>query len=194
MVAQSRAERKETMKTRKMTEQEQLLVEKNYQLIYFFLNANELEERDYYDTVAIALCHAAMTYSKEQGEFDQYAYLCMENAMCTEQEKMSFYTEIPQEELVSYSFASESAEQEEMVSFAWIEDSAVFKHNFSVFVKQLDQETKKVVQMFAYGYKQAEIADALGCTQSCISRVRKKLADKWQRCTGSKVRSYGQSF
>jgi len=182
------------MKIRKMTEQEQLLVEKNYQLINSFLNSNELEERDYYDTVAIALCHAAMTYSKEQGEFKQYAYLCMENAMCTEHGEMQFCTEIPQEELVSCPCGSESAGQKDFASFAFIEDSAVFRHNFSVFIKQLDQKTKKVVQMFVYGYKQEEIADALGCTQSYVSKIRKKLAGKWQRCTESKVRRYGQSF
>lgn len=177
---------------KRMTKQEQQLVEENYHLINSFLHLYKLEERDYYDTVAIALCHAAMTYEEDQDGFDHYAYLCMENAMHVESKEEQSCIEIPQEDLAFCPCAS--ARQGDFISFAFIEDSAVFRHNFSVFVKQLDQKTKKVVQMFVYGYKQAEIADALGCTQSCVSRVRKKLAGEWQRCIEDRVRRYEQPF
>lgn len=185
-------ERQGKTKMKRMTKQEQQLVEDNYHLINSFLNLYELEEIDYYDTVAIALCYAAMTYGKDQGGFDHYAYLCMENAVRVESEEEQSCMEIPQEDLTSCPCMS--ARQGDFVSFAFIEDIAVFRYNFSVFVKQLNQKTKKVVQMFVYGYKQAEIADALGCTQSCVSRVRKKLAGEWQRCIEDRVRRYEQPF
>lgn len=72
------------------TDEYQKLIQDNHNLIYHFLRKYGLEDNEFYDLAAIALCNAAATYRPEAGvTFAHYALTCMLNAWHSEYRELT---------------------------------------------------------------------------------------------------------
>jgi len=170
---------------RGMNENERLMVEKHHDLIYEFLSLNDLQVEDYYGNAAIGLCQAAMSYRKEISTFSKYAFVCMAKATgtaCTEGSKSAdnsgdrsvyYFTEIEDGTCLYF--------DESSLINDGIEDDILFHAYLESLINQLSEKEKTVFKMCASGYRQKEIADVLGYSQSHISRIASSIRNRIER-------------
>lgn len=64
-----------------LTPEQRKLAEKYHNLIFYFMNRKGLDQEEFYDILAIALCKAARLYDPSEYTFTTYCYRCFENAL-----------------------------------------------------------------------------------------------------------------
>ena len=134
---------------------------------------------DYYDLAAIGLCKAGITYKGEVSKFSTYAYKVMFNEMMQDKRKKR----IPQHQIVYYEAEIETHDGDTasfldfMTSDKNVESDSLAKVMFDECLKQLKDKEKQIILLFGKGYKQQEICKIVGCSQSYVSRTKKKLED-----------------
>ena len=57
-----------------------------------------------------------------------------------------------------------------------VENNALSKVLLDEYAKTLNYKDKSMLALFGYGYKQREISKIVGCSQSQVSRFKKKLS------------------
>lgn len=167
-----------------MTDEQRKLVEDNHNLIYGFLNKNELENNDYYDIAAIGLCKAAMNYSPTKGEFSTLAYKCMENEAKIYWTYLNRKKFIPENLIISYDIPAVEDGSE-----SCIDRLVADRHNMSNiiieniaqshFISLLDDKEKDIIKGFKCGLNQTQIAKELNLKQQMVSYYVKKIKRKW---------------
>jgi RNA polymerase sigma factor (sigma-70 family) len=163
------------------------IVEENHNLIYAFLNKCHLPTNEYYDLAAIGLCKAAKTWDCNKQKFCTYAYTCMFNEVMGEKRKYRCQKRIESNNLVSldaYIDTEHDVSLLDIVSNSYsVEDEIIAKIDVNSFVKSLKDRDKQVVDLFALGYCQDDIADIIGVSQATISRIKKTLKNKYIKGT-----------
>ena len=159
------------------------IVEENHNLIYAFLNKCHLPTNEYYDLAAIGLCKAAKTWDCDRQKFSTYAYTCMFNEVMGEKRKYRCKKRIDNDELISL---DAHIDEEQKLSILDIindsyslEDEIITNIDVSNFVKSLKGRDRAIVDLFTLGYVQDDVANIIGVSQATISRVKKKLKDKY---------------
>lgn len=159
------------------------IVEENHNLIYAFLNKCHLPTNEYYDLAAIGLCKAAKTWDCDRQKFSTYAYACMFNEVMGEKRKYRCKKRINNDELISL---DAHIDEEQKLSILDIindsyslEDEIITNIDVSNFVKSLKGRDRAIVDLFTLGYVQDDVANIIGVSQATISRIKKKLKDKY---------------
>lgn len=159
------------------------IVEENHNLIYAFLNKCHLPTNECYDLAAIGLCKAAKTWDCDRQKFSTYAYTCMFNEVMGEKRKYRCKKRINNDELISL---DAHIDEEQKLSILDIindsyslEDEIITNIDVSNFVKSLKGRDRAIVDLFTLGYVQDDVANIIGVSQATISRVKKKLKDKY---------------
>ena len=159
------------------------IVEENHNLIYAFLNKCHLPTNEYYDLAAIGLCKAAKTWDCDRQKFSTYAYTCMFNEVMGEKRKYRCKKRINNDELISL---DAHIDEEQKLSILDIindsyslEDEIITNIDVSNFVKSLKGRDRAIVDLFTLGYVQDDVANIIGVSQATISRIKKKLKDKY---------------
>lgn len=159
------------------------MVEKNHNLIYSFLQKQHLSVEDWYGFAAIGLCKAAITFNKEMSHFSTYAYKCMFTYVYSEKRKELQARTIPSNQIMYYQTqinddnGNETNFMNYIPSKENVEDTVLSSVIFDEYNKLLTDRDKKIFALFRDGYTQTEISKIVGCSQSQVSRVKKKLTE-----------------
>lgn len=174
----SSSNKNEEMKcVEKLTDAQRELAEQHYRYIYYFMQKQNLDE-DYFDIVAIGLCKAARSYTKEKGiPFMTYAYTVMLNEVKQEWRrnknkiKPSLYFEdsVPATE-GDTAFKDILGDPSDRISE--LETRMLMKQALSHIKNERD---KNIVCMYMNGKRQADIAKCCGLSQSYVSRIIKSV-------------------
>lgn len=146
---------------------QQLLVEQNHGLIYWYANQRHLDLEEWYDILAIELCLTIMRYDSTKSSLSNYFKIRCDNRVNKEYTKqMTQKRKV--EELVSY---------DEMYDIGT--DGDVTDEMLGEYIDDIDE--LGILRLKSHGYTQAEIAHQLGVTQSFVSRKIKELKDRYYK-------------
>jgi RNA polymerase sporulation-specific sigma factor len=161
-----------------LTPKQKKIVEDNHNLIYFYINKNNLDENEYYDLLALSLCKAAKKFDPSKGKFSTFAMHCF---------KMDHLIEIrdkkaAKRDALVISLSSETCPDSENRRTELYDiipgDRDVFDKMILLDIpKLLDDRLAHICKLSYLGYDQQEIADMIGFSQSLVSR-QLKIAKK----------------
>lgn len=171
-----------------LNDEQQKFVEANHNLIYAYAHKHNLDLDEYYDILAIALCHAALRYDPSKGLFSTYAYRAMRNEVYMYwRDNYVLQKVIPQDMLISYNvILTEKLEALDTVSYQAQKDLLRETYGLDIsylFIKEkfkkLNTREQFIVLRSALGYKQTEIAQELKISRAQVCRILKKIKKKW---------------
>lgn len=143
-----------------------------------------LSIEDYYDLAAIGLCKAGSTFNENKSKFSTYAYKCMFTTVAHEFRKKNQTKVIPDYKIVYYQAELDESNGGDTASFINyipskedVENNALSQIIFEEYATGLKDRDKKIFILSQEGYKQKEISKILGCSQSLISRAKKRLEE-----------------
>lgn len=163
-----------------LTKEQQELVEKNHNLIYYALNKFSVPAEDYYGICAIGLCKAACTYNSQASRFSTYALSVILNEI-----RMGKRQERKQAKLNQISMDEEWKNTKE--------DSVTLHEILSTKMDVVDEiisfklpdiltpDEMRVVKYLYMDYKQKEIAEIIGVCQPVVSRRIKSIKNKLRK-------------
>lgn len=163
-----------------LTKEQQELVEKNHNLIYYALNKFSVPAEEYYGICAIGLCKAACTYNSQASRFSTYALSVILNEI-----RMGKRQERKQAKLNYISMDEEwentkegSVTLHEILSTKMdvVDEIISFK-----LPDILTPDEMRVVKYLYMDYKQKEIAEIIGVCQPAVSRRIKSIKDKLRK-------------
>lgn len=157
------------------------LVEENHNLIYSYMHSRKLKEDDlddWYGTLAIALCKAAVGYDETLGyKFSPYAYTCMDNEV---RKVMNSKTSIPDREVLSLDYELENTK--DLCLLGCLADPVdytrivYFKDALDNVISSTKQKHVDMVKMGVQdGLSCTEIAEKLGVTKQSVSAAQIKF-------------------
>lgn len=160
-----------------LTKEQQELVEKNHNLIYYALNKFSVPKEEYYGICAIGLCKAACTYNPQASRFSTYALSVIINEI-----RMGKRQERKQEKLHQISMDKEwENTKDDSVTFHEILTTKMDVEDEIISFKLSDILTPDEMEIVKYlymDYKQKEIGEMLGVCQPVISRRIKSIKKK----------------
>ena len=165
-----------------LTPEQRKLAEKHHNLIFYFMNRKGLDQEEFYDILAIALCKAARLYDPSEYTFTTYCYRCFENTlrMHIRDNKRRIQSapfsafEIHNDSDDIDNVIEETAECEEALqSFDELETAILIKG----FVENLPEKLKQTLKLRVQGYSQIEISRMVGVNQTMVSRRLTKIRE-----------------
>jgi len=150
----------------KLTDKERQIVADNHKLIFWYMNkylSNNIDESEYYDLLAIELCHTVQKYDKSKGSLANYYKLRANGIICKEFRKTQAIkrTHI-KVSLLDNVHVTEDESLTQLETYEW-----------------MDGEHNEILTLKADGYSQTEIGEMLGVSQSFVSKVIKKVKEKY---------------
>lgn len=169
---------------KKLTLEQQKLVEDNFNLIYGACKKYNINFEECYDIMAIGLCKAARIYNKNKGKFSTiaYAYMLQEyrnylRLLYTNKNKIN-------QEAISFGCGGHYSKEGTNV-FLEMEKGEIDMNIANVentlledLKPELTDMQYKVLQLFALEYKPMEIAQELKCTSQNVYRIREAIKKK----------------
>lgn len=170
-----------------LSPEQQKLVEDNMNLVFLIVHKYKFNIEDA-DLGFIALCKAARKFDPTKGyKFTSFASRAIINAFFYEyrkgkaQKKQGFL--ISTDEVV-YTEGSEDIHLEELLpSDVDVESNVVieeFFYNYNKFIESLKPEYQEILRLWLNNTKQHEIAEQIGKSQAQVSRVVKRLNQKFR--------------
>lgn len=163
-----------------LTKEQQELVEKNHNLIYYALNKFSVPKEEYYGICAIGLCKAACTYNSQASRFSTYALSVILNEI-----RMGKRQERKQAKLNYISMDEEWANTKEgSVTLHEILSTKMDVEDEIISFKLPDiltPDEMRVVKYLYMDYKQKEIAEIIGVCQPVVSRRIKSIKNKLRK-------------
>lgn len=166
-----------------MTESEKKLVEENHNLIYDFAKKKNLIIEDYYDLLAIGLCHAALSYSlKGNAVFSTYAYSCMQNIVNDYWRSLNSKKNIPEENILHYDASIDNDGEnkfiEKISDSKSIIDDVIGSINYEYLLSVLTIQEKTLVEYLIKGLKGREIAKLMKISERYVRQLKFKIQKK----------------
>lgn len=160
-----------------LTEEEKKLVTENYNLIYSYSHARDLDLEEYSGILSIGLCNAAIKYKHDRANFSTFAYRCMDTEVFSYRRKMNTTKRVNPEDIVFY-----HAEKDEGRSFLEtfstidnVESETLFLYTFENEYSKLRNQAKRIVMLKFSGLTNNEITEKLGVRASTVSMALKKF-------------------
>lgn len=150
-------------------------------LVLKSLNLNPLDD-DLFSVGLIGLVKAVNAFNPDKGiKFSTYAMTVMRNEIFMARRKKRIIPAFSLDE--SYNLGNG-----ELVDFSeMIADSRIFEEEVIVdmqikkLLPKLSNREKKIISLSTDGKTRKEIAEILGVTQSCVSKVIKSIYKKWRK-------------
>lgn len=166
------------------TNEYQDFVTRHHNLIYHCIRKHNLDEEEYYDLFAIALCRAAMTYRDDGGAgFAQYAITCMEHEMCRDFEYRHYQCRDENRVMSLCEFDDENGKDDRtqiLQDRQNVVEMVAFRDAMERTYQRCTKKQKKILALVACGYSQTETARMMGVTHQRIQmqmrEIRSKLA------------------
>lgn len=174
-------------KTKQLTSAQQNLVAENHNLIYGFARSRNLNLGEYYDILVIGLCKAGLLFDPSRGcAFSTLAYKLMQNE-CFIYWRNTYVglKKIPQNLIISYE--SPFCDEKDGPKYIDLINDLFGTYQIDTttaelkeFIKSLSKQERLVLHYSIYGYTQLEITHRVGLSQSYISRILRKIREKWK--------------
>ena len=164
-----------------LTNEEKILVEENYKLIYKYTNEHNLDLEEYSGLLSIGLCNAAMIYNIEKSEFSTLAYKCMRNEVSNYRRKMRTAKYMKDEYVSSYDALvddcgdGDKLKDAKLVSLENIETDYIFRIKFQKEYNKLKDKAKRIIYLRYLGHTNNEVAEIMGMKASTVSMAVKKF-------------------
>lgn len=158
-----------------LTPEQRKLAEKHHTFIFYYMKRKGLDQEEFYDILAIALCKAARLYDPSKYTFATYCYRCFENAlrMHIRDNKRRIQSapfsafEIHNDFDDIDNVIEETAECEEALqSFDELETRMALEG----FVSRIPEKLRQVLDLHLKEYTQQQISEMLGISQPQVSR------------------------
>lgn len=146
----------------KLTDEQQIIVEENHKLIYWFLSVKGLEVSEWYDLIAIELCLSVMAHDPDRGELSTYFFKRASNRVIKEHTK-SKSIKRTHNGMYDLDNIYESFHGTESNIDDYLDVQAIMEY-----------DVDGILQLKIDGYNQDEIATKLGVSQAYVSN---KLRD-----------------
>lgn len=147
----------------RLTTEQAKIAEENHNLIYKFINVNNLDESEWYGCIAECLLRAIYTYNKDYGKLSTHFYNIASRELISTLRKQKDF-------LGFYNNIEESEESRNDLIF-----------NIEDYLSFLDKEDVKIASFLEAGYKQSEIARKLEISQPAVHKkiikIRKKTKE-----------------
>lgn len=170
-----------------MTPEQQKLVENNHNLIYWFIHRRGLQDDEYYDLIAIALCRAAQDFNESEGTaFTTYAVKCMEHALCNYWTTISRKKIVPPDMILSMNQTVKQSHGEKTLDELMDDENAITtidhtRVDVEQFVNGLKPKYRKATLYLMGGYGTSDVARFMGCTTSRVNQIRGMVGKEWNR-------------
>lgn len=143
-----------------LNEEQEKLVEENHKLIYWYIKIRHLDIEEWYDLLAIELCHTIMKYDSEKGSISNYFKLRADG-------------------LVSKEYKKSQSQKRANETISYIENVHYVVHDTQMteeleLKEWMEINNKDILNLKSQGYTQSEIANQLNVSQSYISKILKK--------------------
>lgn len=173
--------------SKRLNDEQRKLVEDNHNLIYAFLNSNNLSIDEYYDLAAIGICKAALSYKEDVSKFSTFAYKCMWNQVMIEKRKQSAIRRADDkavlyyEEMFNCNFdGDECCFLSLLPDFKYdTEKQAEIRHWLYDVYRTLNDKETLMLKLLIQGYKQKEVCRIVGCAQPTVSRFINRLKNRY---------------
>lgn len=145
------------------------------------LNLNPLDD-DLFSVGLIGLAKAVNAFNPDKGiKFSTYAMTVMRNETLTTFRKKRIIPVFSLDE--PYDLGNgESVDFSEMIADnRRFEEEVIVDMQIKKLLSKLSDREKKIVSLSMDGKTQKEIAEILGLSQSCISRIIKSIYKKWRK-------------
>lgn len=172
---------------KQLTVAQQDLVTENHNLIYSFAKSRDLNLDEYYDILAIGLCKAGLLFDPSRGcAFSTLAYRLMQNE-CFMYWRNTYVglKKIPHNLIISYD--SPFYDEKDGRKYIDLINDLFGSYRIDTttselkeFMESLSKQERLVLHYSIYGYTQLEITRRVGLSQSYISRVLRKIREKWK--------------
>lgn len=151
----------------KLTSEQQNLVSENHNLIYWYASLAHLDLEEWYDLLAIELCHTIIKYDPSRGSIANYFKLRCDGLVYKEYKKSQSMKR--NGTTTSYIENIHTITEED-----WLEEIE--------FKEWMDIENGDILKLKSQGFTQSEIARELGVSQSYISKILKKFKKEYYNC------------
>lgn len=166
---------------RKLTPEQQKMVEDNHNLIYSFMASHKLRDDamdDWYGVCAIGLCQAALAWRPDKGvTFATFAYRCMQN--CVGQVKRHNQNQIQPLSLDAVLSVDEWGNENTMYEFLSdvndTEDDAVAMTTIQHALSQMKDDEVRVIEDWVNGLTTRESGKTIGASRTTVSTIRAKF-------------------
>ena len=170
----------------KLTLEQKIFVENNHNLIYGFAKKKNLSLDDFYDILAIGLCKAGLTYKESVGcKFPTYAYKVMQNEVYVYWSKTLAKKVIPDDLILSGNRVVNTDSDDADELFDLIDskydlaNEVLSNAQCDFLLNMLEDKERMIVMYVSSGMKHRQIAEVLNCSQQNVSRIVKKVKNKW---------------
>lgn len=148
-----------------LTKEQQDLVEKNHNLIYWFAQKQNLDIDSYYDILANGLIKAALKYNCNKGSFSNFACCCMKTQLLDFRRKRK-----------------DSCNLSECITYdPGIADNVIDKIRYEKFISGLSKKERAVLQSVLDGYSLNETSDRISVSRNSIPRIINRIRCKFLR-------------
>lgn len=153
---------------RKLTKEQQKIVEDNHNLIYSFLQSRGLNKDEYYGLIAESLCKSVLHWDESKGALSTLFYIVARNDL---------YKEWRSGQAGHYQFEDTVPLEED-----WIPDNHDLESEFILkeTIKDVENsEYNDLFQLKLLGYNNKQIAEMFGVSQSTIGNWVRKMGEKY---------------
>lgn len=158
------------------------LITDNMKLVYYVIHRNFpmfAKNEDVFQEGCIGLIKAADNYEEGKGEFRNYAYTSILNAIRTYLRANKQDTEV-----LSLDYTMNIDDDESVALIDIISDDSFDKWfdkvERDIFLQSLSKREQRIVQLLKEGKNQTEIGEEFGVTRQMISRYVTKIQSKWR--------------
>lgn len=167
-----------------LTESQQELAAENHQLIYGFARMHGLNLDEFYDILAIALCHAAKGFNKNLGfSFTTFAYRRMDMEVRHYYQELSAQKNPINMTIISLDQPTLDGSKDSLYEIFQTDYFRVTLDDTYPYVKEfrgrLSEKLQKIVDGYLLGYNDRELGKMLKCTHSQIGLYKKQLMEQW---------------
>ena len=144
------------------------------------MNLNILDE-DLFATGILGLVKAVNTFDFDKGfAFSTYAAMCIKNEILITFRKKRIPIAFSLDDNANLGNGKEVPYLEMIACDRKFEEEVIANRLFSEFQKSLTHTEKRIISLYLNSKKQKEIAEILGISQANVSRILKKLLEKYK--------------
>ena len=169
-----------------LTDAQRQLATQWHGLIYSYADKHHINRYQWYDVLAIGLCHAAETFNTNLGyKFATYAYVCMGHELCKQLHRAKLKKAVPKEKVTSYNRIvigphDTPTEYRELMD-SGLESCRIDYTRLEVeeFRNTLVGLRLAVFDALMTGYDGAKTGRLLNLSKERIRQIKKELQQKW---------------
>lgn len=163
-----------------LTEEQKKIAEENHALIPYFIKKFNVSYDEFYDLFAIDYIKCIKIWDKEKAKLPTLLYNAFKNRISMENRRKYSPGKRPIETAVSLNTVIFN-ETNEITLEELIADNADLEHNFELSEAVNFFMSYDVTKYLMMGYTQKEIGKMLGYSQPGISRLQKKIKQKYEK-------------